>query len=128
MAQELNNRHAALLWEMMGVSVTNCRALPKEHAGGVTFLGYFDLQVWVFPPIGEALPLIQLVGNSLKTIGNDLHFDPKAERAKDDRPGARKFFNHWFPMSRAAREVLTRKLADLPEIQEMVQKSKENAS
>jgi hypothetical protein len=128
MAQKVDEKHAACLWEMVGVSVTNCLSLPKQHKGDVMFAGYFDLQIWLFADLvpgaeREALPLLQLCGNSLKTIKGKVHFDPKSEPAKDSRPGNRSFFNHWFPSSAAAREVLTRKLLELPEIQELVRKS-----
>ena len=123
MAQEINELHAAHFWEMVGVSVSGCNVRPKQHKGDVKFVGYFNLQVWLFSPDGEAMPFLDLQGNSLKLIGENVHFDPKSEPAKDNRPGGRKFFNHWFPMARAAREVLTRKLVELPEIQEMVQQA-----
>lgn len=116
MAKEIDQTQAAYLWEHVGVSVENLRLAPRQHRGNVIFCGYTDILVWIFAR-GDTLPLVRLCGNSIKVIGNNIHFDPKAERGTGSRKDH--FFHYWFPMTSASRAVFTQKLAALPEIQEM---------
>jgi len=93
------------------------RVAPRQHKGNVIFVGYADIQTWLFRD-GVAIPFITLCGNSIKLIGDQIHFDPKSERGKGDR--SNDYFPHWFPGAGEARAVLTHKLAEDPKIQEMV--------
>lgn len=122
MAEPINKVQAAFLWDLLGVSVDNLRPAPRQHQGNVIFCGYADILIWIF--VGDnAVPLIQLCGNSIKLIGDDLHFDPKSERGQGEYRS--QHFAHWFPTTGAARAVLTRKLAELPEIQAMLIQAKQ---
>jgi hypothetical protein len=117
--QTLNRAWAHFLWQLVGVTVENCRAKPKQHAGDTRFCGFADIRVFLFNPEGDAIPFLHLKGNAIKLIGDNLHFDPKAEPGSGDRKG--EFFPHWLPARVEARTVITMKLAALPEIQDMVQ-------
>ena len=117
MAKPIDNDQAAALWNLVGVTVDKTRVAPRQHKGNVIFVGYADIHVWVFE--GQtAIPLMTLCGNSIKLIGDQIHFDPKSERGKGER--SNDFFPHWYPRSGAARAVITRKLGEDPKVQEMV--------
>ncbi len=116
MPKPIDQFQAAHLWDSIGVTVENIRMAPRQHKGNVIFCGYADILVWIFAD-GNTIPLIHLCGNSIKIMGNDIHFDPKSERGKGDRKDH--FFAHWFPLTGASRAVLTQKIAGIPEIQEM---------
>ena len=117
MAKPIDQDHAALLWSLFGVTVDKIRVAPRQHKGNVMFIGYADIHVWLFQ--GQTpIPLMTLCGNSIKLIGDQIHFDPKSERGKGER--SKDFFPHWYPKSSAARAVITRKLSEDPQIQEMV--------
>jgi hypothetical protein len=116
--QPIDQAQAAALWECVGVTADKIRIAPRQHKGNVTFIGYADIQIWIFQA-GEAIPMLTLCGTSIKLIDDVIHFDPKAERGKGDR--SRDFFPHWYPKTGAARAVLTRKISEDPQIQEMVQ-------
>ena len=117
MAKPLNTAQAASLWNLFGITVDKVRVAPRQHKGNVIFVGYADIQVWLFE--GQTpIPLFTMCGNSIKLIGDQIHFDPKSERGKGDR--SNDFFPHWYPMSGEARVVLTRKLTEDAKIQEMV--------
>ena len=117
MAKEFNQAHAAALWNLVGVTIDNVRVAPRQHKGNVTFIGYADIQVWLFTPEGT-IPFLTLCGNSIKLINEGLHFDPKSERGKGNRSGD--FFPIWLPSGGASRALLTKKLAENAGIQEMV--------
>lgn len=117
LAKTIDQAQAATLWERIGITADKARVAPRQHKGNVIFVGYADIHVWVFS--GQtAIPLITLCGNSIKLIGDQIHFDPKSERGKGDR--SKDFFPHWYPSRGEARAVITRKLAEDPQIQEMV--------
>jgi len=124
LAKEIDANAAAILWERVGLTVDNIRLAPRQHKGNVIFCGYADILVWIYPngaetgETGEAIPLIQLCGNSIKLMGDQIHFDPKSERGKGDRKDH--FFPHWFPMTGAARSVLTLKLSENLDIRNMI--------
>ncbi len=118
MAKPIDRAEAASLWDLIGVTVDKVRIAPRQHKGNVMFLGYADIQVWLFN--GQAMiPFLTMCGNSIKLIGEQLHFDPKSERGKGSRSSD--FFPHWYPGSGAARVVITRKLSEDRQIQEMIQ-------
>ena len=118
MAKPIDQDQAAALWEQVGITVEKIRLAPRQHKGNVIFCGYADFQMWMFHQ-GVAIPFITLPGNSIKLIGDQIHFDPKSERGKGERAG--EFFPHWYPNTPAGRAMLTRKLQDLPEIVQMVE-------
>ena len=118
MAKEIDRKEAASLWDLFGITVDKTRVAPRQHKGNVIFVGYADIHIWLFAG-PTAVPLATLCGNSIKLIGEQIHFDPKSERGKGDR--SNDFFPHWYPKSGAARAVLTAKLAEDASIQEMVQ-------
>ena len=103
MAKELNRQIAAALFEMIEVKVTSTRVNPRQHKGNVVFVGYADFQIEV-----QGIPFLQMCGNSIKLMGENVHFDPKSERGKGDRTDH--FFPHWFPMTGEARAVINEKI------------------
>ena len=109
MATEFDKDQAAHLFDRIGISVTNTRVHPRQHKGNVIFCGYADLQLSI-----DGIPVIQLCGNSIKLMGDQIHFDPKSEAGKGDRQG--QYFPHWFPMTAEARAVLTETLKRDPAI------------
>ena len=117
MAGKFNQAHAAALWNLIGVTVSGTRIVPKEHKGNVTFIGYADIQVWLYGQ-EETIPFLILCGNSIKLINGEIHFDPKSERGKGSRN--KDFFPHWLPAEAASRKVITKKLEEDATIQEMV--------
>jgi hypothetical protein len=117
MAKTIDQAQAAHLWELMGVTVENIRLAPRQHKGNVVFCGYADILIWIFAG-GSAVPLVHLCGNSIKLMGDQIHFDPKSERGKGERSAH--FFPHWFPMSGAARAAMTQKLSEDADIQKMI--------
>lgn len=117
MAKPIDQAHAASLWDLVGVTVDKTRVAPRQHKGNVMFVGYADIHVWLFEN-QTPIPFITLCGNSIKLIGDQLHFDPKSERGKGER--SNDFFPHWFPKDGAARAVITRKLSEDPKVQEMI--------
>jgi hypothetical protein len=112
----------AHLWDRLGVTVDNVRLAPRQHRGNVVFCGYADIILWIFASDGLAIPLVHLCGNSIKLMGDQLHFDPKSERGKGTRSDH--FFAHWLPAGAESRHILTRKLSELPEMQEMIQNTR----
>lgn len=116
MAQELDREKAALLFEKVGLEVTNTRIHPRQHKGSVVFVGYADFQITI-----NGTPLIQLCGNSIKLMNEQIHFDPKSEAGKGQRSD--QYFPHWFPMTAESRAVLTEKLKRDPQIIDMVQQA-----
>jgi hypothetical protein len=120
MAKPIDQDQAAALWEQMGVTVDKLRLAPRQHKGNVIFCGYADIQIWMFHQ-GVAIPFITLTGNSIKLMGDQIHFDPKSERGKGTRSGD--FFPHWYPVTPAARAVLTRKLQEIPQVIAMVEQA-----
>lgn len=100
---------AAYLYDHLEITVTKSHLAPRLHKGSVIFCGYADFQVSI-----DKIPFLQLCGNSIKLMGDQVHFDPKSEEGKGDRAGS--FFPHWFPMTREARIVLTEKLKRDPAI------------
>lgn len=113
MAQELDREIAAALFERVDLNVICARFLPRQHKGNVVFVGYADFQVTV-----DGIPLIQLCGNSIKVMNEQIHFDPKSEAGRGQR--ADQYFPHWFPMTAEARAVLTEKVKRHPQIIDMV--------
>jgi len=117
LAKAIDQAQAANLWETMGLTVENIRLAPRQHKGNVIFCGYADILLWIFAG-GTAVPLVHLCGNSIKLMGDQIHFDPKSERGKGERSAH--WFPHWFPMSGAARAVMTQKLSENEDVQKMV--------
>ncbi len=113
MAQELDRERAAILFEKIGLEVTNARILPRQHKSNVIFVGYADFQIDV-----DGIPLVQLCGNSIKLLNGQIHFDTKNEAGKGQRAG--QYLPHWFPITAEARAVLTEKLKRDPQIIDMV--------
>lgn len=120
MAKPIDQAQAASLWEKVGVTADKLRLAPRQHKGNVVFCGYADIHIWIFDG-GKAIPFLTLTGNSIKLIGDQLHFDPKSERGKGTRSG--EFFPHWYPNTPAARAMLSRKLQELPELIEMAEQA-----
>lgn len=103
MAQrEFDKKLAAALWERIQLSTSNHRLYPKMQNGGVLFVGYTDFTISL-----DGIPILCLPGNSIKLMGNQIHFDPKSEKARD---GSSRWFPLWFPVSGEMRAVLTEKL------------------
>ena len=117
MAKAIDLDQAATLWNLFEITVDEVRIRPRQHKGNVIFVGYADFQVWLFKG-RTSIPLITLCGNSIKLIGDQIHFDPKSEPGKGGRSGD--YFPHWRPISPEGRAVITRKLVENAEIQEMV--------
>ncbi len=109
MAKEFDKDQAAHLFDRIGISVTNIRVHPRQHKANVIFCGYADLQFSI-----DGIPVIQLCGNSIKLMGDQIHFDPKSEQGKGDRQG--QYFPHWFPMSAEARASITELLKRDPAV------------
>ena len=103
MSVELNRQVAAKLYDLLTLKVSNVRVNPRQHRGEVIFVGYADFQIEL-----NGIPFIQLCGNSIKLIGDSVHFDPKSERGSGDR--SNHFFPHWFPMTAEVRAVLNEQL------------------
>ena len=74
-------------------------------------MGYLN-----FTLLLDDLPLICLPGNTIKVIGGELSFAPKAEKARD---GSAKYFPLWFPVSAESRAVITEKLKLDPQVLSM---------
>lgn len=109
MDREFDKDQAALLFDRLGVTVTGVRVLPRQHKGSVVFCGYADFQIDI-----DGIPVLQLCGNSVKLMSDEIHFDPKSEPGAGSRAGHH--FPHWFPMTAEARAVLTEKLKRDPQI------------
>jgi len=101
--KHLDRKAAAKLFDLISVKVTNTRISPRQHRGNVLFVGYADFQIEV-----ADIPFLQMCGNSIKILGDNIHFDPKGERGKNDRKDH--FFPHWFPVNGESRAVLTEHL------------------
>jgi len=101
---------AGHLWELMQVTTTNRRLHPKMHEGSVLFVGYADMILSV-----GGIDVIALPGSSIKLIGDQIHFDPKQERARDGK----RFFPVWCPILAESRAVFTECLKNDPKIIEM---------
>jgi hypothetical protein len=112
MAKELNKEQAAHLFDRLEVNVTNTRIHPRQHKGNVVFCGYADFQINI-----DGIPVIQLCGNSIKLMGDQVHFDPKSEAGRGERQG--QYFPHWFPMTAEARAALTELIKRDPQIDAM---------
>lgn len=118
MAKTIDQAEAAHLWEFVGVTAENIRLAPRQHKGNVVFCGYADILIWIRLGAENYVPLIHLCGNSIKLMGDQIHFDPKSERGKGERSAH--FFPHWFPMSGASRAMITQKLSENADIQKMI--------
>jgi len=106
---ELDRETAAYLFEHIEIAVTKSRIHPRQHKGDVVFCGYADFQVSF-----DGVPFLQLCGNPIKLMGNQIRFDPKSEKGTGDRAGSH--FPCWFPMTAEARAVITEKLKRSSEI------------
>lgn len=113
--KQFDRQLASALWERIGVSTANHRLYPKQHKGSVVFVGYADLTLSI-----DGIPLICLPGTSLKVMGDQIHFDPKSEQARDGSP---RYFPLWFPVSPEIRAVMTEHLKNDPRIIEMCQQA-----
>lgn len=100
--KQFNRELAAALWQRMQLATSNHRLYPKQHKGSVLFVGYADFTLSI-----DGIPFLCLPGNSIKLMGDQIHFDPKSERARDGSP---RYFPLWFPVSAEARAVLTEQL------------------
>ncbi len=105
---------AGHLWEHMQVTTSKHRLCPKLHKASVLFVGYADFILSV-----GGIEVIALPGNSIKLMGDQIHFDPKQEKARD---GSR-YYPVWLPISTEARAVLTECLKVDPQIVEMCHKA-----
>lgn len=115
MAKEFSKEIAAHLWQYVTVSTRNHRLFPKQHKGNVLFVGYADITLIV-----GGVEFLSLPGNSIKLMGDQIHFDPKQEKARD---GSDRYFPLWLPVSAEARAVLTELLKADPNIIEMVEQA-----
>lgn len=113
MAGTFSKEVAGQLWSYLGLTSRNHRLAPKQHKGNVVFVGYADLTVQV-----GGIDFLSLPGTSIKLMGDQIHFDPKSEKARD---GSNRWFPLWLPVSAEARAVLTELVKADPQIVEMVQ-------
>lgn len=120
MSKEIDRSVASRLWEQVQLSLTNVRVQIEKPRGSVQLLGFADFQLFV---AGE--PFLLLPSSAIKTIRGQIHFDPKAEKAR--KGDAEVYFPVWRPLSAEARAVLTRLLADCPEVQEMQRQAQEKS-
>lgn len=102
---------AGHLWDRMSILTSNHRVYPKQHKGNVLFVGYADFTIQI-----DGIPVLALPGNSIKLMGDQVHFDPKSEKARD---GSNRYFPIWLPVSAEARAVITERLKQDPQIIEM---------
>jgi hypothetical protein len=110
-----NKETAKHLWSYLDLTSRNHRLLPKQHKGNVVFVGYADLTI----KVGN-IDFLSLPGTSIKLMGDQIHFDPKQEKARD---GSNRWFPLWLPVSAEARSVLTELVKADPQIIEMVQQA-----
>jgi hypothetical protein len=115
MGQPLNKEIAAHLWQYVQVSTRNHRLYAKQHKGNVLFVGYADLTLQI-----GGVDFLSLPGTSIKLMGDQIHFDPKQEKARD---GSDRYFPLWLPVSAEARAVLTELIKADPGIVEMVEQA-----
>ena len=113
MKKPINRPVASALHRATRIKVSNHSSQPREHAGGVIFCGYADLEIFV-----AGHPFLCLKGTAIKLINGDLHFDPKSEPGKNSRNKER--FPHWIPLTPEARAVFNYKLGKSPEIMELI--------
>lgn len=111
MSQNFNRELAAALWNRIQLTTNNHRLYPKQHKGSVVFVGYADFTLSI-----DGVPFLCLPGTSIKLMGDQIHFDPKSERARD---GSNRYFPLWFPVSAEARAVLTEHLKNDEKIVQM---------
>ncbi len=116
MAKEFDKNQAAHLFDRLGISVANVRIHPRQHKGNVVFCGYADFQISI-----DGISVLQLCGNSIKIMGDQIHFDPKSEAGKGERQGH--YFPHWFPMTAEARAALSELLKRDPKITAMCEEA-----
>lgn len=109
--KQFSKEIAAHLWQYVTVSTRNHRLFPKQHKGNVLFVGYADITLIV-----GGVEFLSLPGNSIKLMGDQVHFDPKQEKARD---GSDRYFPLWLPVSAEARAVLTELIKADPQIIEM---------
>lgn len=115
MGQPLNREIAAHLWQYVQVGTRNHRLLPKQHKGNVLFVGYVDITIQI-----GGIDFLSLPGTSIKLMGDQIHFDPKQEQARD---GSSRYFPVWLPVSAEARAVLTELIKLDPDIIAMVEQA-----
>ncbi len=116
MAKEFDKNQAAHLFDRLGISVANVRMHPRQHKGNVVFCGYADFQISI-----DGISVLQLCGNSIKIMGDQIHFDPKSEAGKGERQGH--YFPHWFPMTAEARAALSELIKRDPKIISMCEEA-----
>jgi hypothetical protein len=115
MGQPLNKEIAAHLWQYIQVSTRNHRLHAKQHKGNVLFVGYADITLII-----AGVEFLSLPGTSIKLMGDQIHFDPKQEKARD---GSNRYFPLWLPVSAEARAVLTEQIKADPGIVEMAEQA-----
>jgi hypothetical protein len=111
MSKTFSKEIAAHLWQYVQLSTRNHRLLPKQHKGNVLFVGYADLTLQI-----GGVDFLSLPGTSIKLMGDQVHFDPKQEQARD---GSDRYFPVWLPVSAESRAVLTELIKADPQIVEM---------
>lgn len=97
--KEFDRELASALWYRIQLTTSNHRLYPKQHQGNVIFVGFVDFTISI-----DGIPFLCLPGTDLKLIGDQIHFAPKSEQARD---GSLRYFSLWFPVSPEARAVLT---------------------
>jgi hypothetical protein len=115
MGQPLNKEVAAHLWQYVTVGTRNHRLLPKQHKGNVLFVGYADITLQI-----GGVDFLSLPGTSIKLMGDQVHFDPKQEKARD---GSDRYFPVWLPVSAESRAVLSELIKADSDIIEMVEQA-----
>jgi hypothetical protein len=110
-SKSFNKEIAGHLWTYLGLTTRNHRLAPKQHKGNVVFVGYVDLTLQV-----GGIDFLSLPGTSIKIMGDQIHFDPKSEQARD---GSNRWFPLWMPVSAEARAVLSELVKADPQIVEM---------
>ena len=132
---EVNRAHARRLFDLLVVEVDpkSVRCVPRQHKGNVLFCGYVDFNIGLHQEIDgrqEVIPWTTLCGNSIKLMGDIIHFDPKSEKGKkpDEKTGKFPYFPAWFPRTAEARAVFNEKIKRLPEIQQLVERAITEAS
>lgn len=115
MGKPLDKKLCALLWQYVQLSTRNHRLYAKQHKGNVLFVGYADLTIQI-----GGVDFLSLPGTSIKLMGDQIHFDPKQEQARD---GSDRYFPLWLPVSAEARAVLDQLIKADPGIIQMVEQA-----
>ena len=115
MGKSFSREAASRLWKYLQLTSSNHRLHVRQHEGNVLFVGYADLIIWVN---GERL--LALPGTSIKLMGDQVHFEPKQEQARD---GSERYFPVWLPITSESRAVLTELIKADRDIANMIQQA-----